>query len=243
MNENFKKFKKAHNPKRKDKIIHGFYGKYIARYVSLPIAWTLVHTPVSANQVTIFMMLTGLVGAFLVGFPKLALTGCILLQAALMMDAMDGVIARYKKQESTYGKYIDAMFHSLAMPLLFFMLGSYTYHYFNNVIFLFLGFGTSFCIFGASSSYYNKIYFVATKKIISSENLQLIAEYRKNIVQKLISKTIIGMNRFTNIFTIFLIAKIFNLLQYLIFIYFPFYFLIFIVKIVLEFNSAKKELK
>ncbi len=244
MDRSFKKIKEVQKPDSKSEIIKaGYYDKLTRPFVLLLLK-ILVYTPITANQVSILMLFSGLIGAFLIGFPDWTLVGGIILQFAILLDGVDGCLARLKNQQSKYGIYIDGMFHNLTMPLLFFMLGVYSYKYFNNILFIFLGVGIVFSMMASLYSFYLRMYLLATKKKISIAQKQqmLAARFRKNIFQKIIGQTIVTINRFTYIFTLVLIAKIFDFLQYLIFFYFPFYVLVMIIKIFMEFGIAQKEL-
>lgn len=224
----------------------GYYATYIGKPLAFPLLKILIHLPISGTHVTFFMILLGLIGASFIGFPNLALIGCIILQFTIILDCVDGSLARYRKQKSVYGRYLDAIFHNLTNPLLFFMLGVYSYNYFNNIVYIFLGFITAFLMFGTNIIFLNKYYMLIreTNKPTSTlkRDMLLVIKFRKSNIQKIVGGIVLSLNRFPNIFTLFLIAKIFNFLQYLIFIYLPFYLLIAIVKIASDFKSAKKEL-
>ncbi len=243
----YAELKKIHMPQQHTVGVlkSGYYMRYVAKPLSLFLLKILIYLPFSANQVSILMILTGFVGALFIGFSNLALIGGILLQVAILLDAVDGSLARYKNKKTLFGNYIDKMFHNIVIPLLFFMLGVYTYSYYNNTTYIFMGFGIAFMIVSSRFGFLNK-YEVLIKKgkisLIKKIDIRLVTKYRKNLIQRMAGAIIISMNRFTNIFTLFLIAKIFNFLHYLIFIYFPFYMVVGLTKIIIDFNSARKEL-
>lgn len=243
MDRSLKALKKIH-PYEGEIIKVGYFVKYILKPLSLYLLKILVYTPLTGNQVTLIMLFSGIIGALLIGFKDWALVGCIILQLPMILDSVDGSLARFRKQESKFGLYLDGMFHNLVMPLLFFMLGVYTYNYFNNILYIFLGFGIAFSMVASMYSFFNRIQMLAMEKKVSHDHKSrlLLARFRKNLIQRAIGQIVATMNNFTHIFVLFLIAKIFNFLQYLIFFYFPFYVSIAIVKVFMEFRIAKKEL-
>ncbi len=239
-----RELRKIHKTTHKEIIKVGYHIKYLAKPLSLFLLKLLVYTPLTGNQVTLAMLILGIIGSLFVGFDSLALWGGIILQFTILLDCIDGSLARFRNQESRFGRYLDGMFHSITMPLLFFMLGVYSYKYFNNLLFIFLGFTTAFSMVVTQYVFLIRIYLLSSEKKIPQghEGIFLAARFRKNMIQKIIGQAIVTINRFSYIFTLVLIAKIFNFLQYLIFFYFPFYVLVMIIKIFIEFKIAKKEL-
>src|SRR5436309_14521992 len=67
------------------------------RALSIYATWLLVKTPVTADQVTIASIVTGLLGAVALGLEGLAwgLIGCALLYLSFLFDQVDGEVARY----------------------------------------------------------------------------------------------------------------------------------------------------
>src|SRR3989338_3961306 len=64
----------------------------ILRDAALPITWALLHTPVTANQVTLASLGIGLFGILLMAFVGKGwfLLGALLLQAWYLLDHVDG---------------------------------------------------------------------------------------------------------------------------------------------------------
>ncbi len=87
----------------------------INRYVHIPLAAILVrpliHTPVTPNQVTLLSVLFALVAAF--GFSQGTLEGLIaggvLFEFSLILDCVDGQLARAKNMASDLGRLIDGI--------------------------------------------------------------------------------------------------------------------------------------
>ncbi len=87
----------------------------ILRPAAVPITWLLLHTPITANQVTFMAILTGLLGNYLLALPSSSsyLWGTILLQLWYLLDHVDGQIARYRKTSSLTGRFYDFLMHHL----------------------------------------------------------------------------------------------------------------------------------
>ena len=73
----------------------------IVRKVSIRITWALLHTPLSANAVTLLGIAAGIAGALLLawnGFWPLV-AALALLQLSFIVDYSDGEVARYRARE------------------------------------------------------------------------------------------------------------------------------------------------
>ena len=83
----------------------------------------------TANQVTVLQTIAGLAGAVCLAFPTTAMTiaGIALLQFGFVLDNVDGEVARFRKQVSVTGKFLDTVGHELVIPSMYFALGVMTY--------------------------------------------------------------------------------------------------------------------
>ena len=83
--------------------------RYVNRTLSEPITRLVVRWPVTPNQVTVVSLLTGLLGAWLLACDgaAAALCGLLLFQLSVVLDHVDGEIARLKFQFSRLGKWLD----------------------------------------------------------------------------------------------------------------------------------------
>ncbi|MGP3982363.1 CDP-alcohol phosphatidyltransferase family protein [Streptomyces sp. KR80] len=91
-------------------------GRLYMREVSLRWTRHLVNTRISPNQLTHLMVVAGvLAGAALLvpGLPG-ALLGALLIQLYLLLDCVDGEVARWRKQTSITGVYLDRIGHYLS---------------------------------------------------------------------------------------------------------------------------------
>ncbi len=89
------------------------------RRISIRITWFLLHTSVSANQVSWAMIAAGALAGALVTIENLAtsVAACLLLYLSFLLDKVDGEIARYHGTESWSGVYLDWLYHRLVPGL------------------------------------------------------------------------------------------------------------------------------
>lgn len=134
--------------KSRYKQVGNWMVRHILRDAALPITWLLLHTPVTANQVTLFSLLLGLAGTVLFAFPSnhFFLTGCVFLQLWYLLDHVDGQIARYRKSASLTGRFFDFLMHHLIHAPVFFSLGFYAFRVTGFIFLIVWGFITSLSV-------------------------------------------------------------------------------------------------
>ena len=87
----------------------------VNRYIQDPIAKQFVrflkNTPITPNQVTYFSVLVGFASGYTFSFasPESLILGGILLEATLVLDCVDGQLARAKGMASEWGRLIDGI--------------------------------------------------------------------------------------------------------------------------------------
>ncbi|MDT0344323.1 CDP-alcohol phosphatidyltransferase family protein [Streptomyces litchfieldiae] len=91
-------------------------GRLYMREISLRWTRHLVTTRVTPNQLTYLMVLAGLAAGAALLVPGLpgALLGALLIQLYLLLDCVDGEVARWRAQTSITGVYLDRVGHYLA---------------------------------------------------------------------------------------------------------------------------------
>jgi phosphatidylglycerophosphate synthase len=89
----------------------GFFSVYVLRRVSKLLTWAAVKVGATPNQVTIASFAIGLYAAFLFaqGDTWALVGGAILLQVSIIVDCVDGEIARYTRKFSELGAWLDAI--------------------------------------------------------------------------------------------------------------------------------------
>ncbi|MCM8776081.1 MAG: CDP-alcohol phosphatidyltransferase family protein [Candidatus Omnitrophica bacterium] len=116
--------------------------RHIVRPAALPITWLLLHTPVSANQVTLVSLGVGLAGIYLLALvPKaLFLAGVLLFQMWYLLDHVDGQIARYRENVTLTGRFLDFLTHHVIHGTVFFSLAIYCVQSSGSLFFVLWGF-------------------------------------------------------------------------------------------------------
>ena len=91
-------------------------GRLYMREISLRCDRYLVNTRITPNQLTYLMVLAGVLAGAALLVPGLAgaLVAALLIQLYLLLDCVDGEIARWRKQTSVTGVYLDRVGHYLA---------------------------------------------------------------------------------------------------------------------------------
>jgi phosphatidylserine synthase len=89
----------------------GFYSVFFLRRVSKLLTWAAVKVGATPNQITIASFAIGLYAAFLFaqGDTWSLIGGAILLQVSIIVDCVDGEIARYTRKFSELGAWLDAI--------------------------------------------------------------------------------------------------------------------------------------
>ncbi|MFD5100701.1 CDP-alcohol phosphatidyltransferase family protein [Streptomyces albidochromogenes] len=90
-------------------------GRMYMREISLHIDPYLVNTKITPNQLTYLMVVVGVLGGAALLIPGLtgAILAVVLFQIYLLLDCVDGEVARWRKQTSITGVYLDRIGHYL----------------------------------------------------------------------------------------------------------------------------------
>ncbi|MGA1790498.1 MAG: CDP-alcohol phosphatidyltransferase family protein [bacterium] len=187
----------------------------------------LLKSGFSANQVTVISTIVGLIGCiFLIlgGFVA-RICGFLLLNIWLLLDCVDGNIARLKKTSSSYGKFLDSLGGDMVSICVFLCIGFGIFRnpdsslllsswkandiFINKSIFLILGFASSACyLLSKLISLLNKSLFAESLKydVISSPK----NSNRLHSILWTISANLFGISGF--FLPLFFLATILNLL-------------------------------
>lgn len=176
-----KNFKHRINPVE-EIVGRGNFGYYIIRPISLYFTWGILNTGLSANQVTVLHMVIGLLGAVSLGLPglKIKFVGVFLLYLSYVLDNVDGEVARYRKQVSISGKFLDTIAHTVVVMMMFFGFGFGTYLDTGRMELLILGLLAGFFSLRFDIS---TMYLEATQSVES--HLDRNYNYYKNVEKKL----------------------------------------------------------
>jgi len=203
---------------------NAWYARIFARKISIYFTKLLLYTQISANQATFLFVLIGIISGMIFwrGTPLANLLGIILLQLWYIFDHVDGEIARYRKQVSITGAYLDGIAHYICHPFFFLSLSIGAFNYLNDVWALYLG------MFGAFSSVLDLIVYDGyaepilvrleklsdkEKNVISDSVLEGSVVKKKNILKMIlgqINKIIFKMNRFYHALNVITLVVIIN---------------------------------
>nr|BFE33466.1 CDP-alcohol phosphatidyltransferase family protein [Actinomadura rugatobispora] len=105
-------------------------GRLYMRDLSPYFAWLAMRLGFSPNQLTYMMMACGVAAGVVVSLPAAgtgalwtALGGAVLIQVYLLLDCVDGEVARYLRQTSVAGVFLDRIGHYLSEVSLLIGLG------------------------------------------------------------------------------------------------------------------------
>lgn len=113
----------------KDKMVSERRNKvwlyYAGRLPSFYLTWVFLRLNISANQATYICLVIGLGSCIFLalGSYTLKLAGSLLASLYLLLDCVDGNIARSTKSSSPYGKFIDASASYVISSFLFMSIG------------------------------------------------------------------------------------------------------------------------
>lgn len=115
-----------------------WYVRTILRDAALPVTWLLLHTRITANQVTLISLAVSFAGMiFLATLGTGAfLVGVVLLQFWYYLDHVDGQIARYRGTACLTGRFLDFLTHHIVHTALFFAMGFYGYVATGSALFI-----------------------------------------------------------------------------------------------------------
>jgi hypothetical protein len=104
--------------------------RLVARPISIYITKILLYTPVSANLVTLMMLIFGILAgiSFTLDNYWASLAGGLILILNIILDCVDGEIARFRNTSSLQGAYLDRLIHIIVSPFIFIGItfGAYT---------------------------------------------------------------------------------------------------------------------
>jgi phosphatidylglycerophosphate synthase len=94
------------------------------RTVSIYATWLLLHTKITADEVTVASIILGLLGALCLAAVGLGwgIVGVGLLYLSFLLDQVDGEVARYRGKGTLRGVYLDELRHLVIYPVPVFAL-------------------------------------------------------------------------------------------------------------------------
>jgi len=118
----------------------GYFYK-LMDYLAYYPAKLLLYTKMSPNQITIFWIIIQIAAALSLttGIPRIMFLSLVIFQSMFILDCSDGIIARYKKQFSLNGIYLDHLGHYIANPTLLICYGIGVFRMSSDIAFIFIG--------------------------------------------------------------------------------------------------------
>jgi len=116
----------------------GFIARHFDRHISRRISSRLARTPMTPNGVTLVGTTIGLTAAFLLSLPGYGphLLGSLLFVFCVIVDGVDGELARLKLQESRFGHYLDITTDNIVHFAIFVGIAFGLYHDTGNAWYL-----------------------------------------------------------------------------------------------------------
>lgn len=111
MNYSIREIANSRSPDKKRTDAMDVWVHYVIRPLSYPVTWLALRLNLSANQVSVASMLLALAGCLLLLTAdfRIGLVGVILLNLWIVLDCVDGNIARVKRSASPTGEFFDAL--------------------------------------------------------------------------------------------------------------------------------------
>jgi phosphatidylglycerophosphate synthase len=99
----------ARQLKKETQASDGFMARHFDRLISLAMSRRLATTALTPNLITLCGVSIGLLGAWLLSYPYYSaqVLGAALFLSCVIVDGVDGEVARLKLKQSTFGHYLD----------------------------------------------------------------------------------------------------------------------------------------
>lgn len=206
--------------------------KYFTRRMVKPLIEFFKKTNISAEELTIFRLVVGLFTAFVLlqGVYFFSLITVIIYQIVLLLDLVDGSIARHRKTFKLSWVYIDLMIHIILSFLFLLAITLSYYSKTNSLLFLILGFIASI------SFLFNNIFNKESSLDKYKQGHKDPKEHKENKFSNL--RVFIKIDRSLGLFFILVML---NLHNFLIIFYSMLYLFSAIYKFYSEFKSLKNE--
>ena len=99
----------------------GFMARHFDRRLSRLVSRRIARTPLTPNMVTLFNVAIGLVGAYLFSRGEYGphVAGSLIFLLCVILDGVDGEVARLKLKETVFGRYLDIITDNIVHVALF----------------------------------------------------------------------------------------------------------------------------
>ena len=138
-----KKLQESYSPeKRAMDRKENMFPYYIVRPISYVMTIPFLFFGVSANAVSIFSTVVAVFASILIAFGsyEMRIAGAGLVFLWIVLDCVDGNLARYYRKPSNKGAFLDAMGGYVVNATVFMAIGSSAYMQSGHVLFLYFGY-------------------------------------------------------------------------------------------------------
>jgi len=101
------------------------YMELVTMKISIYVTKLFLYTPIHADQVSMLMVLLIILGSGMMAFGSIVamFIGATLIHFTVVLDNVNGEVARYYKEGSLIGTFLEEIYHTLSTPFIFFSLG------------------------------------------------------------------------------------------------------------------------
>ncbi len=101
------------------------YMELFTMKVSIYVTKLLLYTPMHADQVSMLMILLMFIGSGMIAFGSMwaMFIGITLIHFTVVLDNVNGEVARYYKEGSLIGSFLEEVYHVLSIPFIYFSFG------------------------------------------------------------------------------------------------------------------------
>jgi hypothetical protein len=101
------------------------YMELFTMKISIYVTKLFLYTPIHADQVSMLMILLAIFGSGLIAFGSVwaMFIGITIIHFTVILDNVNGEVARYYKEGSLIGSFLEETYHVLSTPFIFFAFG------------------------------------------------------------------------------------------------------------------------
>lgn len=168
-----------------------WFNTLFTRWFSIYITWLFVRLNITANAVTFLMIIFGLAGVPLL-IPHilwLNIIGAIVLMFAVVLDCVDGEVARWNKKSSLRGYYLDLVSHTLCNGIVSSLCALHLFFLTKDSKYLMLAF---------------VVYFISQSRYTLKEEFKIIVSKIPDLIKKESSDAVVKKQTFLKGFIWFL---------------------------------------
>jgi len=203
-------------------------------------------TGIKANPLSVLNLVFALIPLALIarGSQLYAIVGSLLLLMVVIIDHVDGAVARYYKEKTYMGAYLERMYHRLLPPAIFFALALNAFNRTGSVLYLY---GSAVIIFSmflghwARASKYEIVLAKSSKGIKRVDTYLLKKLDKHNLSHRLFDASVTIPCRIDNLCFIAIILSSLDLIPWMVIIYTPYYGAIAAAKVYIEYKAGFRE--